>query len=164
MTIAQMAPVITRKSLENTYQYGGGTISVLLSAAETGGQFSVWESVQKPGNEPPLHVHYTADETFFVMEGRMRFMVGEEVLEAPEGSVVFAPRGIPHTFKIKSEYARAITVCTPGGFEEWFRTLGTPASSFDLPESVEPFSPADLPRMIELGRKLGTETIRPVEF
>jgi quercetin dioxygenase-like cupin family protein len=164
MTIAQMAPVVTRKSLENTYRYGGGVISILLSAADTGGQFSAWESVQKPGNEPPLHVHHNADETFLVMEGTMRFMVGEEVVDAPAGSVVFAPRGIPHTFRIKSEFARAITVCTPGGFEEWFRTLGTPAENFDLPAQVEPFSPEELPRMLELGRKLQTELIRPVEF
>ncbi len=164
MTITQLAPVMTRKSLENTYRYGGGVISILLSSEQTGGQFSVWESVQKPGSEPPLHIHYTSDETFFVMEGTMRFMVGEAIIEAPAGSVVFAPRGIPHTFKIKSEYVRAITVCTPGGFEEWFRTLGTPAEGFDLPEQVEPFNPADLPRIIELGRKLETETIRPVEF
>ncbi|MGC4049547.1 MAG: cupin domain-containing protein [Paludibaculum sp.] len=164
MTTAQLAPVLTRKSLDNTFEYGGGLISILLSAADTGGQFSAWEFEMKPGSEPPLHIHHTADETFFVREGTIHFMVGEQIVEAPAGSVVFAPRGIPHTFKIKSQAARAITLCTPGGFEEWFRTLGTPAASFEVPERVEPFSPADLPRMLELSRKLETDIIRPVEF
>lgn len=164
MTNTLLAPILTRKSLENTYQYGGGIISILLSAADTGGQFSIWESTQKPGGEPPLHVHHTADETFLVQEGHMRFMVGDKVIDAPAGSVVFGPRGIPHTFRIKSEYARAITVCTPGGFEEWFRTLGRPAASFDLPAAVQPPSPDDLPKLIAMSRALQVETLREVDF
>ena len=164
MTKTLLAPVIAPKSLENTYRYAGGTISILLSGADTGGQFSIWESVQKPGGEPPLHVHHTADETFLVMEGEMHFMVGDRILAAPAGTVVFAPRGVPHTFKIKSPHARAITIATPAGFEEWFRTLGTPAANFDLPDRVEPPSDAELRRMIALGRLLETETLREVDF
>jgi hypothetical protein len=37
-----LAPVIARKSLDNTYRFAGGTISILLSGGETGGQFAVW--------------------------------------------------------------------------------------------------------------------------
>jgi mannose-6-phosphate isomerase-like protein (cupin superfamily) len=159
-----LAPVITRKSLENTYQYAGGTVSILLSGSETGGQFSVWESVQKPGSEPPLHLHRAIDETFFVMEGAMRFMVGDRILDAPAGSVVFAPRGIPHTFKVKAPLARAITLCTPAGFEEWFREMGRPAESFDLPDQPQQFSESDFRKMIVLGRQLETEIIGEVDF
>jgi mannose-6-phosphate isomerase-like protein (cupin superfamily) len=164
MNATLLAPVITRKSLENTYQYGGGIVSILLSGSETGGQFAVWESVQKPGSEPPLHVHHTNDETFFVMEGSVRFMVGDQILDAPAGSVIFAPRGVPHTFKIKSPQARAITLCTPAGFEEWFRELGQPAVSFDLPDRPQPFSESQVKKMIALGKRLDNEIIREVDF
>ena len=164
MTQTLLAPVFARKSLNNTYQYAGGTITILLSAADTNGQFSVWEGVQKPGAEPPLHVHHTTDETFFVLEGQMRFMVGDQVVDASPGSVVFLPRGVPHAFKIKSPQARSMTLCTPAGFEEWFQILGQPATSFDLPDRVEPPSEAEVGRMIALGRELQTEVIRPVDF
>ncbi len=164
MTETPLAPVIARKSLNNTYQYAGGTISILLTGEETGGEFSVWEGVQQPGSEPPLHVHHANDETFFVMEGQMRLMVGDRILDAPAGSVVFAPRGVPHTFKIQSPQARVITLCTPAGFEEFFREMGKPATSLELPEKVQPFSSADLARMIAVGKRLQTEVIRPVEF
>jgi len=164
MTKKLLAPAITRKTLNNTYQYAGGTVSILLSGADTGGEFSAWEAVQKPGSEPPLHVHYTSDETFFVLEGEMRFMVGDQILDASAGSAVFAPRGVPHTFKIKSRQARAITLCTPAGFEEWFRALGQPATSFDLPERVQPFSEAEVRKMIALGRSLQTELVGEVDF
>ena len=164
MTKSTLAPIIARKSLDNTYRYAGGIVSILLSGAETGGELGAWEAVQKPGSEPPLHVHYTSDETFFVMEGALRFMVGDQVLDAPAGSVVFAPRGLPHAFKIKSPQVRMITLCTPAGFEEWFREFGSPAVSFDLPDHVQPFSDSELPRMAALGQRLQVEMIRPVEF
>jgi hypothetical protein len=98
------------------------------------------------------------------MEGAMRFMVGDQIVDAPAGSVVFAPRGVPHTFKIKSAQARAITLCTPAGFEEWFRELGQPAVSFDLPDHPQQFPESEAKKMIALGRRLDTETIRPVDF
>jgi quercetin dioxygenase-like cupin family protein len=165
MLEAQLAPVLGRKSLENTYRYAGGTISILISAEDTGGTFSMWEGVQKPGSEPPLHVHHANDETFVVLEGKMRIRIGDEVYEAGPGDVVFAPRGIPHAFKIKSDMVRALTVCTPAGFEEWFRTLGEPAKSFDVSDQVAPFSEEDFPKMMALGKKLHTEIIaRDVDF
>ena len=92
-------------------------------------------------------------------------MVGDRIVAAPAGTVVFAPRGVPHTFKIKSlATPEPITIATPAGFEEWFRTLGTPAANFDLPDHVDPPSDAELRQMIALGRGLETETLREVDF
>ena len=51
-----------------------------------------------PGEGPKLHVH-PYDETFVVMEGRARFFVGDEVIEASAGEIVFGPRGLPHRFE-----------------------------------------------------------------
>jgi mannose-6-phosphate isomerase-like protein (cupin superfamily) len=164
MTKTSFAPVIARRSLNNTYRYAGGIVSILLSGDATGGQFSAWQATQRPGSEPPLHVHHASDETFFVLEGEMRIMVGDEILDAPAGSVVFAPRGVPHTFRIKSSQATVLTICTPAGFEEWFRELGRPATSFELPDCVEPFSEAERLKMPALGRRLQTEVLGEVEF
>ena len=164
MTTTLQAPVITGKTIENTYRYAGGIVSILLSGADTGGQFAMWESIQKPGSEPPLHVHHTMDETFMVLEGEMRFMVGGQIHAAPAGSFVFAPRGIPHTFKIKSTFVRAVAICTPSGFEEWFQTLGTPAKSFELPDRIEPPSQAEVRKMIALATRLDTEILGEVDF
>jgi mannose-6-phosphate isomerase-like protein (cupin superfamily) len=165
MIEAQLAPVLGRKRLENTYKYAGGTISILISGEDTGGTFSMWEGRQRPGSEPPLHVHYTNDETFVVLEGKLRILVGDEIYDASPGDVVFVPRGVPHAFKVKSDVVQALTVCTPAGFEEWFRVLGEPATSFELPDQVAPFSDADFPKMMALGKKLQTEIIaRDVDF
>ena len=50
------------------------------------------------GVGPRLHVH-PYDETFIVIQGRARFFVGEEVIEASAGEVVLGPAAVPHRFE-----------------------------------------------------------------
>lgn len=50
------------------------------------------------GEGPRLHVH-PYDEVFVVIEGRGRFFVGDTVVDATAGEVVFGPAGIPHRFE-----------------------------------------------------------------
>lgn len=50
-----------------------------------------------PGSGPRLHRHpYT--EIFVVQEGRARFIVGDETIEAQADQVLIVPPGVPHTF------------------------------------------------------------------
>jgi mannose-6-phosphate isomerase-like protein (cupin superfamily) len=144
MTTTQPAPALGRKSLENTYRYGRGMVSILVNGAETGGAFSLWESVQAPGSEPALHVHHGSDETFYILEGKMRFLVGDQVIDAGPGDVVFGPRGIPHTFRIQSP----------------FRQLGAPAASLEFSGEAAPPFESDLPKMIALSKQLQVEIVK----
>lgn len=50
------------------------------------------------GVGPRLHVH-PYDETFVVVQGRGRFFVGDDVLEAGAGEIVLGPAGVPHRFE-----------------------------------------------------------------
>lgn len=50
------------------------------------------------GEGPKLHVH-PYDETFIVIEGNARFFVGDEIIDAQAGEIVFGPKGIPHRFE-----------------------------------------------------------------
>lgn len=159
MATTQLAPVLGIRSLANTYRYAGGTISILVPGEQTGGALAMWESRQKPGGEPPLHIHHSNDETFYVLEGQVRFFAGGKVHDAVAGEAVCVPRGTPHTFRIKSGTARMVTVCTPSGFEEWFRQMGEPAQSFELPAQVVPPAESDYAKMAALSRQLDTELI-----
>ncbi|MBX3576808.1 MAG: cupin domain-containing protein [Rhizobiaceae bacterium] len=51
----------------------------------------------EPGVGPPLHVH-PYDEVFVVQEGRARFFVGDDVVDAVAGETVLGPAGVPHRF------------------------------------------------------------------
>ena len=62
----------------------------------------------------PLHVHH-ADEAWYVLEGALRFRLGEDVFEAGVGGAVLAPRGTPHAYgnARRGEPARYLLVMTP---------------------------------------------------
>lgn len=51
-----------------------------------------------PQYQAPLHIHHHDDEAWYVLEGRLRLRVGDEVCDVPAGSAIIAPHGRPHTF------------------------------------------------------------------
>jgi quercetin dioxygenase-like cupin family protein len=50
------------------------------------------------GEGPTLHVH-PYDEIFTITEGRARFTVGDQVIDAEAGDVVLGPANIPHGYQ-----------------------------------------------------------------
>ena len=54
-------------------------VHIRISRDETGDRFSVLEIAVPPASTPPLHVHHTEDEAFYVLEGSARFHVGSDV-------------------------------------------------------------------------------------
>jgi mannose-6-phosphate isomerase-like protein (cupin superfamily) len=89
-------------------QIGGADSDfVMVEWADSGD--SEWEWIA------PLHVHHADDEAWYVLEGVLRFHVGEEVFEAEPGTAVLAPKGTPHTYgnARKGTPARYVLVMTP---------------------------------------------------
>jgi mannose-6-phosphate isomerase-like protein (cupin superfamily) len=58
---------------------------------------SVGLYVLGPG-EPDLQQPHTEDEVYYVVSGRGRITVGDEVREVQTGSVIFVPAPVPHRF------------------------------------------------------------------
>jgi quercetin dioxygenase-like cupin family protein len=108
--------------------YLGNRMKIHVDSADTNGQFALIETTIFPGSEPPMHMHTNEDETFLVLEGRLKLIVDGLEYVLNEGESKFAPRGIPHTFQILTPVARTMGVITPGGFEDFFRMLGEPAA------------------------------------
>jgi mannose-6-phosphate isomerase-like protein (cupin superfamily) len=79
---------------------------------------------------PPLHIHHNEDEHFIILEGSVHFQRGDETFDANAGETVTIPRGVVHTWTIRSEHpARMLITFAPAGFEEAFRALvGAPIS------------------------------------
>lgn len=104
-----------------------GTIGVrfLIGRADTGERFSLVEHPMSPrALAAPLHLHTREDEHSFVLEGRMGALLGDEVVEAGPGDLVFKPRGQWHTFwNAGDEPCRILEIISPAGFEEFFREL-----------------------------------------
>lgn len=104
----------------NLRAYQGGYINVVVSPEQTNGELAIFTLTAAPGAEPPCHVHTREDEAFHIIEGTVRFQIGDEIIIAGPGQTVFGPRNIPHKFNIVSERARLLTILTPGDFVNYF--------------------------------------------
>ena len=72
----------------------------------------------------PLHRHNREDEYSYVIQGRMGALLGDDVLEAGAGDLVFKPRGEWHTFwNAGDEPCRILEIISPAGFERFFAEL-----------------------------------------
>ena len=125
---------------------------VVVSAAETGGRLSVVEVSAGRGQMPPLHVHRTDDEVFHVIEGELTLYVGCDVARVGPGETAFAPRDVPHTYRVESDGARWLGIGAPGGLDRYFLAIGQPAGGDGLPP--EPIAP-DLEAAEALERETG---------
>ena len=95
-----------------------------VKAKDTLGAYSFTESIVAPGTGPVPHRHSREDESFYILEGQFEFRIGERgersIVAAP-GTFVFAPRGIPHTFRnVGTTPARILVIISPAGLEKFF--------------------------------------------
>lgn len=100
-------------------------VRFMIESETTGGAFSLVEHPLPPrALGAPLHTHRNEDEYSYVLEGRVGVQLGEEVLEAGPGDLVFKPRGQQHAFwNAGDEPARLLEIISPAGFENYFREL-----------------------------------------
>jgi mannose-6-phosphate isomerase-like protein (cupin superfamily) len=112
-----------------------GSIGVrfLIDGPEAGERFSLVEHPLSPrALAAPLHLHTREDEYSFVLEGRMGALLGDDVVEAGPGDLVFKPRGQWHTFwNAGDEPCRILEIISPAGFERFFRELSDMGGAID---------------------------------
>lgn len=139
-----------------------GTLGTIkASSDQTGGALSLVEFICPPGFATPLHMHVDADEAFYVLEGTIRGLNGDQEWIAPAGSFVWLPRGIPHGFAVVGdENARVLTLVLPSGFDGFVRSVGDPAPERVLPPSFEP----DVERLLAAAAQYGQEILGPLEL
>jgi quercetin dioxygenase-like cupin family protein len=99
----------------------GGLLTFKARGEDTDGRLLAIENVIAPLDGPPLHSHDNEDEFWYVIEGTLRFQLGDEKAEAQQGSFVFVPRGTPHAFQnIGDAPARILVMFNPAGMERFF--------------------------------------------
>jgi mannose-6-phosphate isomerase-like protein (cupin superfamily) len=105
--------------------FGEGTILLRATAKTTGGALTIFEEIP-PLLDTPLHVHSKEDELFYILEGEHVVQRGET--EFPVDTV-FLPRGVPHAQRrVVPGEGRLLVVCSPAGFEDFFRDLAAAES------------------------------------
>lgn len=132
-------------------------IRIWVSGQETEGRYAVIDVTAPQGHMPPLHIHHREDETFVLLEGEVTLYVGDAVAPLVPGGSVLGPKGVPHTFRVESETARWLVVCTPAGFEGLVAALGQPA----VDPATLPTTMPDPARLAALAPEYGLEILGP---
>lgn len=118
----------------------GDRYTFLVTGEETDGTYFVMEAWVPPGGGPGPHIHTLEDETFYVLEGEIEFLLGDDIVVAGPGDFVSIPRGTVHRFTNASdETARLVLTFTPAGIEGFFKeTLDqAPPESEDVPDNLD---------------------------
>ncbi len=121
----------------------GAEVRFLCHGQHTGRAWSLMEVLLPKDGGPPPHDH-PWDEAYYVIEGEVRFRLGDEVRHFKGGDFIYAPGGTLHAFQGASERpARVLVFDAPAAAEAFFR---------DVHREVRQM-PRDLPRVVEIGAR-----------
>ncbi|MGB2760875.1 MAG: cupin domain-containing protein, partial [Maribacter stanieri] len=116
-----------------------------LLGSETNDQIFEWVDNVEPGVSIPPHIHTKEDEIFRVVEGEVEIAIDGESTVLKAGDIAFAPKGVPHTWKVVgTQKAKMITSALPAGIEIMFQEL-----------SELPAGPPDFKKVAEICAKQG---------
>lgn len=120
-----------------------------LAGEDTNNQIVEWVDNVEPGVGIPPHYHTHEDEIFRVIWGQIEIMIDGEITVLNAGDTAFAPRNIPHSWKvIGTEKARMITSAFPAGIEEMFEQL-----------AQLPSGPPDFEKVTEICGRFGVKFV-----
>src|ERR1700756_2678064 len=117
-------PFVVMPETARTYDIGHGEARILVGAEQTSGAWWLASLMSEPGRKTSLHVHYIADEQFYVLEGTLSVWMEDRWQELPPGSVSVVPRGVRHALGNRSSnLVRFLASGNPAGFERYFADI-----------------------------------------
>lgn len=156
-----LRPYASRRDDTEPLSFFGCLTWFKATSEQTGGALGLIEHTVPPGAGSPWHLHHNEDESFYVLEGEILFIVGEDRqrIGAGPGTFVFGPRDVPHGFRNGSSApARMLLQVTPGGFEHFALTLARPASEPDASLA----GPPDMETLLAEAAKYNVEILGPL--
>jgi quercetin dioxygenase-like cupin family protein len=151
-----MAEVVVRKRGEGKALWAlNGLYDLKATSDQTDGAMTVGELTVPAGGGPPPHTHPGA-EAVYVLEGRIRYQIGDQTLEGGPGDFFYIPDGILENFD-PVETSRLLVFWMQPGMTEFFEEVGEPAQSRELPPESEP----DIERIMSVAQKYGVEMKPP---
>lgn len=128
----------------------GSTYHVKTDGAHVANAFSLMEE-EFWGETTPLHAHPEAEESFYVLQGRVEIWADGATSQASSGAFIVVPRGAPHALRrLSAEPVRMLTIVSPPGFERIFAAVAEIGEE-DLLDDPE--------RLAALAAQYGTEVL-----
>jgi len=133
-------------------------VRVRLDGSESDGSLDVVEGLGARGEMPPLHIHHREDEYFVVLEGELSLHTPGASRRVAAGEAAYAPRGVPHVYRVESERARWLGISNPSGFASFVLAASDPAEAEELPPADRP---VDFDRLGAAADAHGIEILGP---
>ena|SRR5438270_5865426 len=143
--------VVVRNGEGEQLSVTGGIVRLLCEADKTDSAWSVLECVLPEKSGPPPHEH-PWDEAYYVVDGEVRFTLGDKEMLVKKGDFVYAPGGTVHAFQSATSNppARMLIFDAPAHAGDFFR---------DVDREVKEM-PRDAVKMPEIGARHGIRFIR----
>jgi quercetin dioxygenase-like cupin family protein len=123
-----LARTLARTASETAPHIGivGDTYTLLLTGADTAGQFCLIDMHIPPGGGPPPHRH-AFEETFTLLAGELQATFRGQTSTVRAGETLHIPANAPHQFHNGgAQPCRCLCICAPAGQENMFLELGVP--------------------------------------
>jgi len=137
-------PVLMKKGEGETLNVMGCGVKFVCGAEQTGKKWSLMENTLVRGMGPPPHQH-AWDEAYYVIEGEVRFQLGERVEVLGQGDFLYAPANALHGFQCASDKATMLIFDAPAHTEDFFREVDREVKEM----------PRDLAKVPEIGARNG---------
>lgn len=120
----QRNPIVVLPGMGEKLTVLGAGVRFLCEAEQTGGQFSVMVNDVPFGAGPPEHRH-DWDEAYFVLSGKIAFVVDGKSILAESGCFIHAPANTLHAFSGAStdKVAKLLIIDAPAHINQFFREV-----------------------------------------
>jgi mannose-6-phosphate isomerase-like protein (cupin superfamily) len=117
-----MKPIVLLPGEGETASLGASTVRFLAQQADADA-LAVTEGLLAPGFPGARpHTHERTYDAYYILEGTVLFLLGNEEVSAPAGSFVLVPPGVRHMFSNPGhEPARILNVTQPAGLEQYLK-------------------------------------------
>lgn len=142
MTIVQTSrdgSLVVRGDAAEVVGAEANRVTLLADKKDTGGALStIRVALAKSADGARPHRHYVGSEMFYVLDGSVQMLSGEDIVVAHRGDLVVVPPHMPHAFgAAQGKSAELLIVFTPGIDRfDYFRKLARIAFGKDPPESI----------------------------
>jgi len=117
-------PTIFLPETSRVYDIGLGEARILVGEEQSAGAWWLGSFRNDPGRRTPLHVHHSADEQFYSLEGVVSIWVDGSWHDLPPGGLAVIPRGTPHALGNRTKQpVHFLNSGNPAGFERYFADL-----------------------------------------
>jgi quercetin dioxygenase-like cupin family protein len=120
-----IVPVADRQA----YWIGGQRQAVIAGAEQTGKRYALSHSTIAVGGGAALHYHSREAEAFYVIAGKIRFVLEEREVILNPGDFLHAEPGLAYRFEVlPPDTCEVLILYAPGGLERFIAEAGIAAA------------------------------------